>query len=171
MGCVNATADHAAQWVTASLAPGHPEASALLRQYYVELVARYYDRPATDEEVDQVLLEEPSDDLVLPTGYFLVARRDGVPLGCLGVRVLDEDTAELTRMFVHADARGQGVASRLIAAAESAARDVLGASVLRLDTRKDLVEARALYAKHGYREIPAYNDSIYADHWFEKKLV
>ncbi|QNA76796.1 GNAT family N-acetyltransferase [Streptomyces sp. So13.3] len=171
MGCVTATTDHAARWETVPLAPGHPEASALLRQYYVELVARYYDRPATDAEVDQVLLDELSDDLVVPTGHFLVVRRDGVPMGCLGVRVLDRDTGELTRMFVRSEARGQGVASRLIAAAELAARDILGVAVLRLDTRKDLVEARALYAKHGYREIPAYNDSQYADHWFEKTLV
>jgi hypothetical protein len=35
---------------------------------------------------------------------------------------------------------------------------------------KDLVEARGLYAKHGYTEIPAYNSGEYADHWFEKKL-
>ncbi|MDJ0345930.1 GNAT family N-acetyltransferase [Streptomyces sp. H10-C2] len=168
---MNVTADHTGRWETSPLAPGHPEASALLRQYFVELVGRYYDRPVTGAEVDQVLLDEPSDDLVVPTGYFLVARRDGVPLGCLGVRVLDPDTAELTRMFVHADARGEGVASRLVAAAERAARDVLGARVIRLDTRKDLVEARALYIKHGYTEIPAYNDSPYADHWFEKRLA
>jgi GNAT superfamily N-acetyltransferase len=171
MGRVNANADHAARWETTPLAPGHPEAHALLRQYYTELVARYYDRPATEAEVDQVLIDEPSDDLVAPTGRFLVARRDGAPVGCLGVRVLDPDTAELTRMFVRADARGQGAASRLIAAAERAAREVLNASALRLDTREDLVEARALYSKHGYREIPAYNDSQYADHWFEKQLI
>ncbi|MEU3463594.1 GNAT family N-acetyltransferase [Streptomyces sp. NPDC006733] len=168
---MNVKSDHTAQWETVTLAPDHPEAYALLRRYYTELVVRYYGRPTTEAEVDEVLLEEPSGDLVAPTGHFLVARRDGAPVGCLGLRVLDRDTAELTRMFVRADARGQGVAGRLIAAGERAARDVLGASALRLDTRKDLVEARALYAKHGYREIPAYNDSQYADHWFEKKLV
>ena len=32
------------------------------------------------------------------------------------------------------------------------------------------MEARALYARHGYREIAAYNDSVYAAHWFEKRL-
>lgn len=40
-----------------------------------------------------------------------------------------------------------------------------------LDTREDLVEARALYARLGYREIEAYNESPYADHWFGKKLT
>jgi GNAT superfamily N-acetyltransferase len=107
---------------------------------------------------------------VLPGGEFLVAVRHGVPGGCVGLRVLDARTAELTRMFVGPEARRQGVAGLLVAAAESVARDVLDARRIRLDTRKDLVEARALYARHGYREIAAYNDSPYADHWFEKPL-
>ncbi|MEH0973839.1 hypothetical protein V6U77_22190 [Micromonospora sp. CPCC 205546] len=45
-----------------------------------------------------------------------------------------------------------------------------GVDRIRLDTRGDLVEARALYARHGYREIPAYHDGPYAEHWFEKVL-
>lgn len=42
--------------------------------------------------------------------------------------------------------------------------------MLRLDTRSDLVEARALYVRHGFAEIPAYNDNPYAQHWYEKPL-
>jgi hypothetical protein len=41
---------------------------------------------------------------------------------------------------------------------------------IRLDTRTDLVEARTLYAKHGYAEIDAYHDGLYAEHFFEKWL-
>jgi ribosomal protein S18 acetylase RimI-like enzyme len=67
-------------------------------------------------------------------------------------------------------ARGQGGASQLLRAAEEAARG-LGAEVMRLDTRHDLVEARGLYAKHGYREIAPYDERRYADHWFEKRLI
>lgn len=47
----------------------------------------------------------------------------------------------------------------------------MGLTTARLDTRKDLVEARRLYARNGYVEIPAYNSSPYADHWFEKRLA
>ncbi|THA38335.1 GNAT family N-acetyltransferase, partial [Streptomyces sp. A1136] len=47
----------------------------------------------------------------------------------------------------------------------------LGLSLLRLDTRHDLVEARGLYAKHGYREVPAFHHrSPYAERWFAKEL-
>jgi hypothetical protein len=57
----------------------------------------------------------------------------------------------------------------LIAAAEEAALG-LGATIMRLDTRHDLVEATALYAHHGYVEVNPFSDSPYADYWFEKKL-
>jgi hypothetical protein len=41
---------------------------------------------------------------------------------------------------------------------------------VQLDTNRTLVEARALYQRNGYREVPAYNDNPYADHWFAKRL-
>jgi GNAT superfamily N-acetyltransferase len=160
----------AAGWTAAAHPVSDPDSADLLRRYYTELIERYHGRPTDDAEVAAVLAEEPSDDLTPPTGEFLVARGDGRPVGCLGVRVLDPRTAELTRMFVGPGARGRGVAGLLIVAAERIARDTFGADRIRLDTRKDLVEARALYAKHGYTEIGAYNTSPYADHWFEKRL-
>ncbi|MFD0597980.1 hypothetical protein ACFQZ4_41665 [Catellatospora coxensis] len=43
-------------------------------------------------------------------------------------------------------------------------------SLLRLDTRDDLVEARALYARCGFAEVPAFNDAPYAHHWFAKPI-
>ncbi|BBB01633.1 putative acetyltransferase [Actinacidiphila reveromycinica] len=147
-----------------------PESRLLLRRYYTELVSRYYGRATDDAEVDAVLAQEPSDDLARPTGEFLVARIDGVPVGCAGVRVLTSGTAELTRLYVAPRTRGMGVATDLVTAAEAVARDTFGALRMRLDTRRDLVEARALYARLGYREIAAYNASPYADHWFEKRL-
>ncbi|SEN83705.1 Ribosomal protein S18 acetylase RimI [Actinacidiphila rubida] len=160
----------AAGWTAGAHPVSGPESAALLRAYYTELIERYYGRPTDDEELAAVLAEEPSDDLTPPTGEFLVARRDGRPGGCVGVRVLDGATSELTRMYVAPPARGLGVAALLVGAAERVAREEFGAVRMRLDTRKDLVEARALYARLGYTEIAPYNDSPYADHWFEKPL-
>jgi hypothetical protein len=40
-----------------------------------------------------------------------------------------------------------------------------------LDTRLDLVEARSLYVRHGYAEIPAYNQGPYAEIWYGKDLT
>nr|WP_232792560.1 GNAT family N-acetyltransferase [Actinacidiphila yeochonensis] len=147
-----------------------PESQALLRRYYTELVSRYHGRPTDDAEVSAVLAEEPSDDLTRPTGEFTVARLDGIPVGCAGVRAVSGATVELTRVYVAPEARRRGVASVLVAAAEELAREAFGASRMRLDTRRDLVEARALYARLGYQEVAAFNRSPYADHWFEKPL-
>ena len=58
----------------------------------------------------------------------------------------------------------------LVRAAEDAAR-ALGAGRLILDTRHDLVEARALYARLGYAETAPHNDDPYAEHWFAKALT
>ncbi|MDT7727672.1 MAG: hypothetical protein QOI21_4248 [Actinomycetota bacterium] len=85
------------------------------------------------------------------------------------VRVLEPRIGGLTKMFVLAHARGQGGASQLIAAAEEAARGI-GLDTMRLDVRGDLVEARALYASLGYKEVAPFSDAKYADHWFEKTL-
>ena len=45
-----------------------------------------------------------------------------------------------------------------------------GSRTIRLDTNKALAEAVALYRSAGYREVSAFNDEVYADHWFEKHL-
>ena len=45
-----------------------------------------------------------------------------------------------------------------------------GVTTLRLDTRRDLTEARRLYARHGYREVPPFSHGPYADHWVEKTV-
>jgi GNAT superfamily N-acetyltransferase len=143
-----------------------PDAARLLRAYFTEVASRYYGRAATEAEIDAAMAEDPNDDLAV----FLVARRDDVPAGCVGLRLLDPGTAELTRMYVWPEDRGNGGGAAMLGAIETAARN-LGAQAVRLDTRGDLVEARRLYARHGYVEIPAYNHGRYAEHWFEKKRL
>lgn len=139
--------------------------SPLNREYNAEMISRYWGRPANDAEIDSYERDEQDHDVPV----FLVVSRDGEEAGCLGMRFLDEETGELTRMFVRTPFRGQGAASVLLKAMEAEAVK-RGLATLRLDTRNDLVEARTLYAKHGFAEIDRYNDAQYADHWFEKTL-
>lgn len=149
-----------------------PSASAILRTYFADVAGRYYGRPATPAELDTAMAEDPSDDLVPPHGVFLLARDHDEVVGCVGVRLsepVSEPTAELKRLFVRPECRGRGIGTGLLAAAEAAARD-LGAAVMRLDTRHDLVEAHRLYDGHGYRRIPGYNNAPYAEVWFAKNL-
>ncbi|WP_455356121.1 GNAT family N-acetyltransferase [Streptomyces sp. SYSU K217416] len=157
------------RWSVTPEPVGAPDATALRRAYYGEVAGRYWGRPATGAEIDQGLADDGSDELVPPTGEFVVGRYDGEAAACAGVRLLDPETAELTRVYVRPDLRGTGGGGALLAALETAAH-ALGARRIRLDTRNDLMEARGLYAKHGYLEIPAYNHDRYAERWFEKKI-
>lgn len=68
--------------------------------------------------------------------------------------------AELKRMFVHEDARGQGLARRLLGAIESAAEEA-GIVEVRLETGPLQHAAIALYERSGYTRIP--NFGAYAD--------
>lgn len=104
-----------------------------------------------------------------PGGAFLVARLDGRDVACGGLRTLEPGVGEIKRMWVAPDARGLGLARRLLAALEDEAR-ALGLSRIRLDTNRVLAEAQALYRKAGYREIARFNDNPYAHFWFEKAL-
>ncbi|MBE1491302.1 GNAT family N-acetyltransferase [Plantactinospora soyae] len=149
--------------------PGSTEARHLLRCYFDEIVSRYDGRPVSPERIDTLLRDNPADDLAPPHGWFLVARLDAVAVGCAGLRLLPAYGAEVHRVFVAPAARGHGIASRLLRRLEGLAR-AHGVTRLRLTTRHDLVEARRLYARHGYRETPAYNEDPYVDHWFAKEL-
>lgn len=157
-------------WEIARQPVGAADSVALLRRYYDEVASRYWNRALSAEEVDEVVAEFPDDDITEPAGLFFVGRLGGRPSGCAGLRFVDGETAELTRVFVDSSARGTGGAPLLVAAAEEAARQC-GIKVIRLDTRDDLVEARALYAKLGYAEVEAFNSEPYAEHWFAKELV
>jgi len=139
------------------------DAVALLRDYFAELTVRYFERETTEREIDETIEEFPSTGLAL----FLVLRAGGVAAGCLGLH----PTGELTRVYVAPRFRRAGGASALLGAAESwACRQ--GVTRLFLDTRTDLVEARAFYAACGFIEIPPVTTTPgpFQDHWFEKPI-
>jgi GNAT superfamily N-acetyltransferase len=135
-----------------------------------DVASSYYGRPVTDDEVTHAIAEDPSDELVAPNGMFMVAWLGDVPAGCVGLRIGPPPFAELTRVFITPEARGQGGGPMLLAAAENAARRH-GVRTMRLDTRLDLLAARRLYTSHGYREIPAFNAGPYRQCWYAKEIV
>jgi len=144
--------------------PASPEARACVDAYLREIDQRFeggFD-PGRGPSA------EP-DELVPPRGAFLLARLDGEAIGCGALKSLGRRVGEIKRMWVAPEARGLGVARRLLAALEAQAA-ALGFTRIRLDTQRSLVEARALYEANGYRPIARYNDNPYADFWFEKRL-
>ena len=94
---------------------------------------------------------------------------DGLPVGCVAMKGEGTGLGEIRRMWVSPAARGLGLSRRLMAVIEDKARD-MGIKTLRLDTNGKLHAARRLYESSSWHEIPRYNDNIYAEHFFEKKL-
>lgn len=135
-----------------------------LNAYYGELRERF------DSGFDPNLSLVPSlDEFAPPRGIFLVAWRRGQPIGCGGIKPIDAEAAYLKRMWVAPEARGLGLARRLLSELEGKAR-AMGYAVVRLETNRSLTEAQQLYRSSGYRKVPPFNDERYAHHWFEKRL-
>ena len=108
-------------------------------------------------------------DVEPPTGRWLVAYRGEQPIGCAGLKRLDERTAEIKRVYVAPEARGAGVARALLARLEEIARTV-GYDRLRLDTGAEQPASVALFTSIGYEQIPDYNGNPVGAYWFEKQL-
>ncbi|WP_344047120.1 GNAT family N-acetyltransferase [Streptomyces thermoalcalitolerans] len=161
-------------WTVAAEPYDSPAAVALWRAYCTEVSDRWYPphegRRTAPEGLEREIAAHTGAELTPPTGQLLLARYDGAPAGTAGVRLPGASTAELTRVFPRKETRGRGGAAPLVAAAEDAAR-ALGARRMVPDTRSDLVEARALYARLGRQETEPHNDAPYAEHWFGKSLV
>ena len=90
-------------------------------------------------------------------GTFLIVYRDGAPVGCGALRLLDAETAELKRMYVAPTVRGTGLGRRLVTALEAEAR-ALGVRRLVLETGVRQAAALALYRATGFRPIPLYGE-------------
>lgn len=155
-------------WSVVDEAVGSPEATLLRRRdYYADVASRYWRRPATSEEVDAWLAGDCAASLAPPTGAFVVGRHRGAPAACGGVLLLDGGRAELTRVCVRPAFRRCG---RLLLDALEARARALGAHRMVLNTRLDLVEARALYARRGHTGIPAYSTGPYQEVRYGKSL-
>jgi ribosomal protein S18 acetylase RimI-like enzyme len=149
--------------------PDSPAAVDMLRQYYNDIVGRYWGRPALPVETEAAMADEPSDDLQGDTGVLVLGMLSGKPVACGGVRFVGAGLGELTRVYVAATARGTGVGTGLLAHLDGQAT-AAGLTTLRLTVRHDLVEARRLYSRSGYAEVAPFNTEPYAEHWLAKEL-
>jgi DNA-binding MarR family transcriptional regulator len=143
--------------------PGSEPARSAVQAYLRELDERF------EEGFDPSEAEGDRTALGGSTGRFVLARSDGTVIGCGGLQRLDDDAAEIKRMWAHPAWRGLGLAGRLLRRLETEAAQ-LGHHVVRLDTNRALTDAIGMYRAAGYEEIDRYNDNPYADHWFEKRL-
>jgi ribosomal protein S18 acetylase RimI-like enzyme len=87
-----------------------------------------------------------------PHGTILLARIAGEAVGCVAVKPVGGEAAEMKRLFVRPEARGKKLGDALASAAIEAAR-TRGYRRLRLDTLPSMTAARAVYARLGFGEI------------------
>ncbi len=141
------------------------EAQGCLRQYFDELDQRF----AGGFDVARSLSADPQETRP-PRGAFLLARLDDEVIGCGALKCLEPGVASIKRMWIAPDCRGMGFGRRILQALEVQAK-ALGVSLLRLETNRHLGGADVFYRRHGYRDVPPFNDDPYADFWFEKRII
>lgn len=137
------------------------EAYAIVREYY--------------EAVGVVVRDDPEsfarDYFGAGSGVWLAYEGRDV-LGCIALRPLPqlEQAGEIKRMYVRPEARGQGIAERLLKALEEYAVQA-GYQTLYLDTKDDLTTAIRFYQRHGYEACERYNENPQATMFMRKELA
>ena len=118
---------------------------AAVRELFAEY-ARMVDEPRCFVDFDRELA-------ALPGEYRLFLAADAA--GCVALRLLSRETAEMKRLYVRSTHRGQGLGRALAQVAIAAAREA-GCARIVLDTLPKMREAQALYQGLGFREIAPY---------------
>ncbi|MCD0443455.1 GNAT family N-acetyltransferase [Glycomyces sp. A-F 0318] len=114
-----------------------------------ELAARYN---IPDQETDK-----PTAETV--TAFVVARDANGAATGCGALRLLDDGTAEVKRMYVVPEARGTGVATGVLRALEDHARR-LGVDAIVLSTGVKQPDAIRFYEREGYQRTDGYGPYV-----------
>ena len=120
---------------------------ACVRELFAEY-ARMVNEPSCFADFERELESLPGD-------YRLFLAEPAA--GCVAVRLLDPETAEMKRLYVRAEPGGRGRGRGLAAIAIAAAREA-GCTRIVLDTLPKMREARELYRALAFRPIAPYLD-------------
>jgi ribosomal protein S18 acetylase RimI-like enzyme len=133
--------------------PADLELIRILFREYADSLGVNLDYQGFDEE-----LRDLPGPYAAPSGTLLLARSGSDVVGCVGVRPIDDRTAEMKRLYVRPSGRGLGVGRTL---AEAAIRfaTVTGYDLMRLDTLPMMERAQELYRSLGFMPIDAYRFS------------
>lgn len=90
-----------------------------------------------------------------PVGGIILAKKEEMFIGCIAVRKMKNDIAELKRMYVKPLYHHKGIGTSLLKEALLLAQKT-GYKKIQLDTLNDMTSAMMLYKKNGFYEIPPY---------------
>lgn len=105
-----------------------------------------------------------------PEGRLYVVYDQGEAIGCAALRPLEEGVAEIKRMYLRPDRRGEGIGRDLLIMLVKAA-EMSGYTRVRLDTLGRLTAARRLYESLGFVEIPPYNVNDEPDVLYFERVI
>jgi putative acetyltransferase len=90
-----------------------------------------------------------------PNGGIILCMTASAYVGCIAIRKIDEDIAELKRMYVKPAFQKLGIGQSLLQHALLLAKKY-NYKKIRLDTLSNMTPAIHLYTRNGFYEIPAY---------------
>jgi putative acetyltransferase len=90
-----------------------------------------------------------------PQGCIILAKQNGVTVGCVALKPIDEGICEMKRLYVRPEARGVGLGRKLVEELISFARKS-PFRTMKLDTVSKLKEAISLYRSFGFVETSPY---------------
>lgn len=97
----------------------------------------------------------------LPNGRLYIAWVNDKPVGCIGLRKLnelDDGACEMKRLYVRPEYRGYGIAGTMVKTILQDAIEI-GYQAIYLDTMSFLQDAIRLYFRFGFYEISPYNNN------------
>lgn len=109
--------------------------------------------PITEETNASILKAEESYHFNNTCNFWYVINKDGMIIGSIGLKKIDDNKLELKKFFIHQNYRGKGVARKLLNKALQIA-EKHNYKTLYLGTVNVLKSAQRFYQKMGFEEIP-----------------
>jgi len=142
----------------------YKSASKLFKEY-----ARWLDIDLNFQHFDNEL-ENLISIYNLTDGGIILCKEDNNFVGCVAIRRITENIAELKRMYVQTACQHKGFGKSLLEKAITLAANC-NYGYIRLDTLNHMKPAINLYKKYGFYEIaPYYHNPITTAVYLEKKL-
>jgi len=125
-----------------------------LQTYFERLNKAWIQQSFRIEPVDEWVLTQPEEAILKNGGSILFAQKGDQIIGTVGVRRVNGDTFEMTKMAVDEQYRGAGAGKKLIAAAVQEATKACAYKLVLYSNTKANMTAIQLYQKMGFKEIP-----------------